>query len=74
MQKNSEDFSMQEALRLAKSPAGQQLLAFLQSSNNAQVRQAIEHAAAGDYEQAKQSVGAILASPEAKKLLEQLGG
>ena len=30
MQKNSQDFSMEEVMRLAKSPAGQQLLAMLQ--------------------------------------------
>ncbi len=74
MQKNSEDFSVQEALRLAKSPAGQQLLAMLQRSDSGQLKQAMDLAAAGDYTQAKDTLSSLLSSPEAKKLLEQLGG
>lgn len=73
MQKNSQDFSMQEALRLAKSPAGQQLLAMLQRSDAGKLQQVMDQAAAGDYAQAKETVSALLNSPEAKALLEQLG-
>ena len=74
MQKNSDDFSMQEALRLAKSPAGQQLLAMLQRNDKGQLKQAMNQAATGDYTQAKETLSTLLSSPEAKKLLEQLGG
>lgn len=73
MQKNSDDFSMQEALRLAKSPAGQQLLAMLQRSDSGQLQQAINQATAGDYTKASQTISTLLSSPEAKKLLEELG-
>ena len=44
MQKNSDNFSMQEALRLAGSDAGQQLLALLRQSNGTQLQQAMEQA------------------------------
>jgi len=40
MQKNSQNFSMQEALRLANSDAGQQLLALLKQSGGEQLQQA----------------------------------
>lgn len=74
MQKNSGDFSMQDALRLAKSPAGQQLLALLQQSDSAAVQIAMEQAASGNYSQAKQSLEPILASEEIQNILKQLGG
>ncbi len=65
--------AMQEALRLAKSPAGQQLLAILQQSGGAQLQQAMTQAAAGDYEAAKQALSGLMNRPEARQLLEQLG-
>ena len=73
MQKNSQDFSMQEALRLAKSPAGQQLLAMLQRADAEKIRQVMDQASAGDIDQAKKSISALLDTPEAKALLAQLG-
>ena len=73
MQKNSQDFSMQEALRLAKSPAGQQLLAMLQQADGEKIRQVMDQAAAGDMTRAKETVSALLDTPEAKALLQQLG-
>ena len=73
MQKNSQDFSMQEALRLAKTPAGQQLLAMLQGDSSGQFQQASAAAAAGDYAKASQALSQLLSSPEAKKLLGELG-
>ncbi len=74
MQKNSQNFSMQEALRLAKSDAGQQLLAILKSADSAQLQQAMQSAAAGDYELVKQTLSSVLSSPEAKALLKELEG
>ena len=74
MQKNSEDFSMEEAMKIAKSPAGQQLIAMLQQSNSSQLQKAMELAGKGDMQQASQMMGSLLSSPQAKKLLEELGG
>lgn len=74
MQKNSEDFSIQEAMRLANSPAGQQLLAMLQQSDTDTLRKAMDQAAAGDYSKVKQTMSSLLDSPEIQKLMQQLGG
>lgn len=73
MQKKSEDFSVQEAMRLAKSPAGQQLLALLQQQNSPALQQAAQQASQGDYTQASQTLQQLLTSEEAKRLLSQLG-
>lgn len=73
MQKNSDNLSMQEALRLAKSEAGQQLFAALRSQNSAAMEQAMEQAAAGDYAQIKDTLSSLLSSPEIKAMLQQMG-
>lgn len=73
MQKNSDNLSMQEALRLAKSEAGQQLFAALRSKNSQAMDQAMEQAAAGDYSQVKETLSALLSSPEIKAMMEQMG-
>ncbi len=73
MQKNSQDFSMEEALRLAKSPAGQRLLAMLQQQDTGQIQQAMAQANAGDYTNASKTIGSLLTSPEAQRLLRELG-
>ncbi len=65
MQKKSEDFSMQEALRLAKTPAGQQLLGMLQQADQAQLEKIAQQAVSGDYNNA---------AAQLNKLLKQLGG
>lgn len=73
MQENSNQFLIQEALRLANTPTGQQLLTLLQKNGGSNLNAAMDHAAAGNYDQAKQALSALLSDPEAKKLLEQLG-
>ena len=74
MEKKPQDFSMEEVMRLAKSPAGQQLLAILKQGDSAALAQATAQAKAGDYSQASQTLSAMLSSPEAQKLLKELGG
>ena len=74
MQKKNQDFSMEEVMRLAKSPAGQQLLAMLKQGDSAKLEQAVTQAKTGDYSQASQTLSAMLSSPEAQKLLKDLGG
>lgn len=66
--------AIQEAMRMARSPAGQQLLRLLQQSNSAQLHQAMNSAASGDYESAKKALSAVLSDPQAQKLLQQMGG
>ena len=72
MDQNS-DYSMQELLRLARSPAGQQLLALLQQQNGPQLQNVIASASAGDYQKARTGLAALLDSPEAKAILQQFG-
>ena len=74
MEKNSGDFSMEEAMRLVNSSAGQQLLALLQQSDTETMHRAMEQALRGDFSQAQQTLRDVAASPEVKKLLQQLGG
>ena len=74
MQEKNRDFSMEDAMRLAKSPAGQQLLSILKQEDSVKLEQAVNHAKAGDYTQAGQAISAMLSSPEAQKLLKELGG
>lgn len=74
MEKNSDKFSMQDAMKIAASPAGQQLLSMLQRSGGNELQQAADLAAAGDYSQAKKLLSSLLANPEAQDLLSQLRG
>ena len=72
MQKNSDNFSLQEAMQLARSETGQQLLAFLQSQNRDALQLAMDQAAKGNYTQVKQTMSALLDDPRARALLEEL--
>ena len=69
----NKDISMQQAMQLAQTPAGQQLIALLRSSGGKEFQEAMNKAAAGDYTQAKAVINSMLATPEAQKLLDQLG-
>lgn len=68
------DHAMQEAKRLAQTPEGKQLAAMLQQLGGYDVQQAMDRAAAGDMSQAKQMVSALLQDPQARQLLNKLGG
>ena len=74
MAQKNQDFSMEEVMRLAKSPAGQKLLAMLQQNDSGKLDQAVSQAKTGDYSSAGQTLSAMLSSPEAQKLLKELGG
>ena len=74
MEKKFQDFSMEEVMRLAKTPAGQQLMAMLQQKDSGQLQQAVTQAKGGDFSQASRTLSDLLSSPEAQKLLKELGG
>lgn len=74
MQNNPKNFSTEDIMRLAKTPAGQQLIAMLQKADTKTLKEAMQHAAGGNMEQAKQALGPMLQSSEIQKLLQQLGG
>ena len=71
---NSNHISMQEAMRMAKSPAGQQLLTLLQQSDPETIEKAMAQASSGDFSQISETLAPILASEDVKKLLQQMGG
>ena len=70
MEKNSQNFSMEDAMELARSPAGQQLFGLLQAKNP----DVFIQAASGNYENLQNSLSNLLADPEIRRLLKQLGG
>ena len=70
MEKNSQNFSMEDAMELARSPVGRQLFDLLQAKNPT----AISDAASGDYQKLQRDLGSLLADPEIRALLQQLGG
>ncbi len=71
---NTGDNTIQEAMKLAQSPAGQQLIRLLQESGGDDLQSAMEKAAAGDYTQAQKAISALMRNPEAQKLFRQMGG
>lgn len=73
MEKKSQEFSMQDALRLAKSPAGQQLAALLRQADQETLQNAMDSAKAGNYQEATQKLKEILENPQSQALLSQLG-
>lgn len=74
MQKNSDYFSMDDAKRLSQSPAAQRLMALLQEKSGDRTAQALSMAQNGNYEAARQLMASLLSDPEARALLQQLGG
>lgn len=73
MGENSQNFSIEEAMKLANSPAGQQLIAMLQRSNGDQLQNAMALAAAGDLKSASQIISTLLSSnPQAQDLADKL--
>ena len=73
MDKFSQNFSKEDIMNLAKSPAGQQLIAMLQQGDSAKLQQVTQPAQSGAYDSAKQTLQSMLSSPEARKLLKELG-
>lgn len=72
MEKKSQEFSITEALRLAKSPAGQQLQQLLQQADQETLNSAILQAKQGNYEEATRQIRALISSPQAQALLTEL--
>lgn len=70
----SGSFSIDDAMRLAKSDAGKKIFTALQSTHAQQIQEAMSHAQTGDMEQAKKALSAMLASEEVQSLIKSLGG
>lgn len=61
-----------ELMKIARSPAGQQLIAMLQSGNQADLNAIAADAAAGNMQEAGRKLAGLLKTEEAQKLLKQL--
>ena len=65
---------LSKLMQLARSQAGQLLIALLQQNGGEALQNALTKASAGDYSQAQQTLSQLLEDPQAKQLLSQLGG
>ena len=74
MQKNDNNFSMQEAMKLANSPVGKQLIAMLQQADPEAMQKAMALAASGNYDQIPQVLSSLKEMDEVKKLVKDIGG
>ncbi len=72
MPNKHENYSMQDAMRLASTPAGQQLIALLKASGGNSLEQAQKHMKSGNMEQARASLSEVLSSPKVQQLLREL--
>ena len=59
-------------MKIVQSPAGQQLLAMLQSTHTADLDRITAAAVSGNLEEAKQKLSSMLSSSKAQELLKQL--
>ena len=74
MAEKFDQFSTEDMMALAGSPAGQQLLSLLRQSSGAQLQSAAAKAAAGDMAGAKEMLAPLLNDPQIRSLLGKLGG
>ncbi len=63
-----------QAQKMAQSQEGQQLASLLQQLGGPDLQQAMDNAAAGDFSQAQKVLSALMQNPQARQLLQQLGG
>lgn len=70
----SHNFSMEQIMAFASSPAGRQLLSALQEKDGSLLTKARSHAQAGDMAKAKESLTSLLSDPKIQQILKQLEG
>ena len=70
----NKNFSMDDIKRMASSEAGRKLFQLLQQQNPQQLNNAMEQAAAKDYDAAKNTLSSLLSSDQVRQLLKQMGG
>ena len=65
---------IQEAMRMAQSEEGQQLLKLLQQSGGPQLNQAMRSATEGNYDSAKHILNSLMQDAQTRELLQKMGG
>ena len=66
--------AMEQAMALANSSAGKQLLKMLRQSSGADLENIKAAAAAGDYALLQRNLSGFLENPEVQRLMQQMGG
>lgn len=74
MKQDSGGFDFSSLLKIANSPAGQQLLSLVQQKRDERFDEAMRQAETGDYAQAQELLGKMLSSKEAQDLLKEIRG
>ena len=67
-----QNYSKEQLMAMAQSDAGKKLIALLQQTNGAQLQQAMDQAAAGNYAQVKDTLSSVLNNEQAQKLLKEM--
>lgn len=67
-------FSMDQAMAFANSPAGQQLIKLIRKKNDPNISAAMQAVSSGNQEQAKEKLSSLLSDPQIQALLKQFGG
>ena len=68
------EHALKDAKRLAGTPEGKQLAQMLRQLGGNDLQQAVDSAASGDFRQAQKALTLLLKDPQARKILEKLGG
>ena len=68
------DHTIREAAKLATTPEGKQLSQLLLQMGGTDLQNTLEKAAMGDYRQIQKTISALMQDPQARQILEKLGG
>ena len=74
MAKDSGGIDFSELMKIANSPAGQELISLVQKNRDEHFDRAMQQAQDGDYSQAQAMLNQILSTPEARELMKKLRG
>ena len=72
MRQNFDPSSVEEAMRMAQTPAGQQFLHALKQSEPGKLNQLMADAAKGDYSGMQKSLTELMRNPELQELLRKM--
>lgn len=67
-----QNYSKEQLMAMAQSDAGKKLLELLQQNNSAQLQEAMNQAAAGNYDRVKDTLSSVLHNEQAQKLLKEM--
>lgn len=73
MDEKSQKALMQEAMRIAASQQGKQLLSMLNQGQSDKLGKAIANYQTGNIREAKRILEEVLSSPQGKQIMEQMG-